>query len=295
MSTFIAAIGFGIASGSVLALASLGFTLQFGLSNTLNIAYGGFITVAAFLGYGLIALGVTAWLAMPIVAILMALLSVLYYQGFMRRLLRRAPGLGPIAIATASALIFIDYAVELIGGENVHSYGITSKGTLHLWYITLSRTQVITILLALVLMLMFQSLLRLTQAGRALRATASNRTLARSCGIRAERVTTAAWVLSGVMSGVAGVSLAMTTQAFDFNLGMNFLFLIVAAAVLGGVGEPYGAIAGGFVIGIMTELSAAYLNPAYSDVIALAVLIVILLVRPTGILGNEARRRHVAT
>jgi branched-chain amino acid transport system permease protein/neutral amino acid transport system permease protein len=292
---FVAAIGFGIASGAVIALASLGFTLQFGLSNTLNIAYGGFVTLAAFLGYGLIQLGLNPWATMAVIALATGVLSVLYYRAFIRSLIRRNIGLGPIAIATAAALIFIEYAIVAVVGTNVESYGLTSGRTLHLWDFVLSSTQVTIIVLALGLMLAFQLLLRLTQLGRALRATAVNRTLARSCGIRAERVTMGAWLLSGLLCGASGVALAMTTQAFDFNLGSTFLILIIAAAVVGGIGEPYGAIAGGFVIGITTELSSAYWSPAYSDVIAFALLIAILLVRPTGILGGQARRRNVAT
>lgn len=295
MHIFVAAIGFGIASGAVIALASLGFTLQFGLSNTLNIAYGGFVTLAAFLGYGLIQLGLNPWATMAVIALATGVLSVLYYRGFIRSLIGRNIGLGPIAIATAAALIFIEYAIVAVVGTNVESYGLTSGRTLHLWDFVLSSTQVTIIVLALALMLAFQLLLRLTQLGRALRATAVNRTLARSCGIRAERVTMGAWLLSGLLCGASGVALAMTTQAFDFNLGSTFLILIIAAAVVGGIGEPYGAIAGGFVIGITTELSSAYWSPAYSDVIAFALLIAILLVRPTGILGGQARRRNVAT
>ncbi len=295
MSIFVSAIGFGIASGAVIALASLGFTLQFGLSNTLNIGYGGFITLAAFTGYGLIQLGLGPWPTMAAVAVITGLLSVLYYQFFIRRLILRSVGLGPIAIATAAALIFIDYAIVAVAGTDVKSYGLTSGRTFHLWDFVLSSTQVAIIVLALALMLAFQLLLRLTQLGRALRATAVNKTLARSCGIRAERVTSLAWLISGLLCGTAGVALAMTTQAFDFNLGSTFLILIIAAAVVGGIGEPYGAVAGGFLIGITTELSAAYWSPAYSDVVAFLLLIVILLIRPTGILGGQARRRHVAT
>ena len=295
MSIFIAAIGFGIATGAVTALASLGFTLQFGLSNTLNIAYGGFITLAAFLGYGLIQEGVGPWPAMAAVAVITGILSVLYYQFFIRRLILRSVGLGPLAIATAAALIFIEYAVVSVAGTDVKSYGLNAGRTFHLWDFVLSSTQVTIIVLALVLMVGFQLLLRLTQLGKALRATAVNKTLARSCGIRAERVIGTAWMISGLLCGIAGVALAMTTEAFDFNLGSNFLILIIAAAVVGGIGEPYGAIAGGFLIGITTELSAAYWSPAYSDVIAFVLLIVVLLIRPTGLLGGQARRRNVTT
>jgi len=292
VNTFISSIGFGIASGSVLALASLGFTLQFGLSNTLNVAYGAFVTLAAFLGYVLIALwGVNLWLAMAIVAVVIGVLSGAYYQGFIRNLIRRGAGMGPVTIATAAALIFIEYAIVSVAGPSVKSYGITTGRTYHFWDFVLSSTQLAIIALAVGLMLIFQVLLRVTQLGRSLRATAVNKTLARSCGIRVERVTSITWLISGLLCGTAGVALALTTQAFDFNVGSSFLILIIAAAVVGGIGEPYGAIFGGFLIGIATELSSAYFNPAYSQVFAFVLLVAVILIRPTGILGVKAKAR----
>jgi branched-chain amino acid transport system permease protein/neutral amino acid transport system permease protein len=294
VNTLISAIGFGIASGAVIALGALGFTLQFGLSNTLNIAYGGFITVAAFLGYGLIQLGLNPWVTMALTGLAVAALSVLYYRGLIRGLMRRGIGLGSIVIATVAAGIFIEYAVLAAAGPDVKSYGQTSGSTFHLGSVTLTSTQVAIIAVAAILMLVLHLLLRLTQLGKALRATAVNRTLARSCGIRTERVTLGAWLVSGLLCGVAGVALAMTTQSFDFTLGATFLISVIAAAVVGGIGQPYGAMLGGLIIGITTEVSAAYWSPAYSNVIAFGLLVAILLVRPVGLLGSQARRHEVA-
>lgn len=295
MSTLVSAIGFGVASAAVIALASLGFTLQFGLTNTLNIAYGSFVTVAAFVGYGFIQLGVNAWLTMAIVAAILALASAAFYGGFIRHLVRRSIGFGPLAIATAAALIFIEYATVLVAGPTTKSYGLTSGRTFHLGAVVLSSTQVTIVILAVVLVMLFQMALRMTRLGRALRATAVNRTLARACGIRVERVSVGAWLISGALCGIAGVALAMTTQAFTYTLGLTFLIIIIAAAVVGGIGEPYGAVAGGLIIGLVTQISAAYWNPAYSDVSAFVLLIVALMIRPTGLFGSQARRSSVAT
>jgi branched-subunit amino acid ABC-type transport system permease component len=294
MSVFFAAVGFGIASGAVIALGSLGFTLQFGLTNTLNIAYGAFITFAAFAGYGFIQMGLNPWLTMAIVAVILAVTSAAYYGGFIRNLLRRSIGFGPLAIATAAALIFIEYTIVLFAGPTTKSYGLTSGTTFHVWDFVWSSTQVAIIVLAFALVLLFQTVLRTTRLGRALRATAVNRTLARACGVRVERVSVGAWMISGLLCGVAGVALAMTTQAFSYTLGLTFLIVIIAAAVVGGIGEPYGAVAGGLIIGLVTQISAAYWNPAYSDVAAFALLIGALLLRPTGLFGSQARRSNVA-
>ncbi len=294
MSVFVSAVGFGIASGAVIALASLGFTLQFGLTNTLNIGYGSFITLAAFIGYGFVQLGVNPWVTMLIVALIMAVGSAAYYSGFIRSLVRRSVGFGSLVIATAAALIFIEYTIVLVAGPTTKSYGLTSGTTYHLWDIVWSSQQLAIIVLAVALVGIFQITLRMTRLGRALRATAVNRTLARACGIRVERVSIAAWMISGLLCGVAGVALAMTTQAFTYTLGLTFLIVLIAAAVVGGIGEPLGAVAGGLIIGLVTQISAAYWNPAYSDVAAFVLLIAALLLRPTGLFGGQARRSNIA-
>jgi branched-subunit amino acid ABC-type transport system permease component len=288
------AIGFGIASGAIIALGALGFTLQFGLSDTLNIAYGGFVTVAAFLGYVLVRQGVNVWLTMAVVAIVSGALAAGYYEFLIRGLIRRGLRFSSLIIATLSAGIIVEYVVVFITGPAAVSYGSLAGGTIHIWEITLSTTQVVIIGVAGALMLALHLLLTLTTMGRTMRATAVNRTLARSCGIRTDRVTRGVWFISGVLCGCTGVALAMTTVSFDFTVGSTFLISMIAAAVVGGIGQPYGAMLGGLIIGLTEQISAAYWNPAYSDVTAFVLLILILLLRPTGLLSVEARRHELA-
>src|SRR5258708_30965011 len=111
-------------------------------------------------------------------------------------------------------------------------------------------------------------LLRYTRLGRAMRATAANRTLARNCGIRTGRVITATWALTGALCGLAGVVFAMDAGSFDATATDLFLVLILAAVFLGGPGQAYGAMLGAVIIGIATEVSAAYITPSYKYVIA---------------------------
>lgn len=288
------ALGFGVASGAIIALGALGFTLQFGLSGTLNVAYGAFVTAAAFLGYFFIRLGANVWVSMVVVSALTGVASVGYYEFLIRGLVRRGLKFGGLVIATLAAGIVIEYAVVLIAGPQALSYGAQTGGTLRLWEITLSSTQVVLIVIAAALMLGLHLALTLTTMGRMMRATAVNRTLARSCGIRTERVTRGVWMVSGILCGCTGVALAMTTVAFDFTVGSTFLISMIAAAVVGGIGQPYGAMLGGLVIGLTEQVSSAYWNPSYSDVIAFALLIVVLLVRPRGLLSVAAQRHELA-
>ncbi len=295
MHLLIEAIGFGVASGAVLALGAVGFTLQFGISNVLNITYGSLMTLAAFLGAFLLGLGLNVWLVMPLGGLLIGVASVALNRGLLSPLIRR--GLQPfgLIIVTVSAGIVVQYMIVAVAGPSTVAYGNLSGATLHFLGWTLTTAQVVILVVALVLMVGLHILLTRTQLGRAMRATSSNRTLARSCGIATTRIGDIAWFLSGTFCGMAGIALAITVESFDFTLGSVVLIPIIAAAVLGGVGQPYGAMVGGLVVGIVSQVSAAYWSPSYENVVALAMLIVMLLVRPRGLFGaNSSSRKLLA-
>src|SRR6266516_3172584 len=215
MNQLTLAIGFGLVTSAILALCAVGFTLQFGVSNILNLAYGDVMTVSAFMAYLVNASGAGIWLAMCAGAATGAVVSVL------------------IGVAAVSML------------------------ALHL-------------------------LLRYTRIGKALRATATDAELARSCGIATERVSALAWAISGALCGLGGVTLALNLASFDFHFGNAFLLVIVAAAVFGSVGQPYGAMVGALVIGMASELAVIW-TPALKQVVAFVILALILLVRPAGL------------
>ncbi len=289
------AIGFGIASGAVIALGAVGFSVQFGISNILNITYGALMTLAAYFGLVLIDQGMSAWVALVIAGAAVGVVSVVYNRLLLAPLVRR--GTGPVAmvIVTVSAGTVLQYVIVAIAGPDTHSYGEQSGRTLHLAGFTLSEGQVVIIALTLVVMLALHLLLTRTTLGKAMRATSSNRTLARSCGISTDRVSDIAWLISGTLCGAAGVALAITTVSFDFSLGGLFLIPMIAAAILGGIGQPYGAMLGALIVGVSSEVFAAISNPNYKDVVAFAILIVVLLLRPRGLFGTgSASRRLIA-
>jgi len=116
--------------------------------------------------------------------------------------------------------------------------------------------------------------------------------LAQSCGIATDRISDLAWLISGALCGAAGVALAITIVSFDFTLGPAFLIPMIAAAVLGGIGQPYGAMLGALVVGVTSEVAGAFTDPVYKDVVAFLILIAMLLIRPRGLFGAawSARR-----
>jgi branched-subunit amino acid ABC-type transport system permease component len=295
MQLLIEAIGFGIASGAVIALGAVGFSVQFGMSNVLNITYGALMTLGAYVGLFLIDRGISAWVALAISGIVVGVVSVAFNRGLLAPLVKRGTRAFAIVIVTVSAGVVLQYVIVVFAGPDAKSYGEQSGQTFHLLGMVLTASEVTIIVLTAVLMMGLHLLLTRTTLGRAMRATASNRILAQSCGIATDRISDIAWMLSGMLCGAAGVALAITTVSFDFSLGAVFLIPMIAAAVLGGIGQPYGAMLGGLVVGIASELAAAYTNPAYREVVAFGILIVMLLVRPNGLFGAAwATRRLMA-
>jgi neutral amino acid transport system permease protein len=183
--------------------------------------------------------------------------------------------------------------IVAIAGPESYSYGEQSGQTLHFLGLTLSAGQVVIIVLTSCLMLGLHLLLTRTTLGKAMRATSSNRMLARSCGISTDRVIDIAWLISGALCGAAGVALAITTVSFDFSLGGLFLIPMIAAAILGGIGQPYGAMLGGLIVGVSSEVFAAVGNPNYKDIVAFAILIAVLLLRPRGLFGTGSATRRL--
>jgi branched-subunit amino acid ABC-type transport system permease component len=285
VSLLVAAIGFGIAAGAVLALGAVGFTVQFGISNVLNITYGSLMTLAAYVGLFLIDRRLNVWAVMAIVAVAIAVCSAAFRRLLVAPLQRRGTRGFGIIIVTVSAAIVLQYTIVAVVGPQAQSYGPQGGATIRAAGMTLSAAQVAIILTAALLMLGLHLLLTRTRLGRAMRATSANPTLAQSCGIETERIGDLAWLISGALCGAAGVALAITTVTFDFTLGAVFLIPMIAAAVLGGVGQPYGAMLGGLVVGVASELAGAFWDPAYKDVIAFVILVAMLLVRPRGLFG----------
>jgi branched-subunit amino acid ABC-type transport system permease component len=295
MQLLIEAIGFGIAAGAVIALGAVGFSVQFGMSNILNITYGSLMTLGAYTGLFLIDRGTSPWVALAVAGGVIGLVSIGFHRWLLAPLVRRGTRAFAIVIVTVSAGVVLQYIIVIFAGPDAKSYGEESGQTFHLGDLVMTASQVTIILLTTVLMLALHLLLTRTTLGRAMRATASNRILAQSCGIDTDRISDIAWLLSGILCGAAGVALAITTVSFDFSLGPVFLIPMIAAAVLGGIGQPYGAMLGGLVVGIASELAAAYTNPAYREVVAFAILIAMLLFRPRGLFGAAwATRRLMA-
>jgi branched-chain amino acid transport system permease protein/neutral amino acid transport system permease protein len=294
MNLLIASFGFGLITASIFALAAVGFTMQFGVTNILNLAYGDLMMVAAFVGYAFNSLGINIWLCLIVAAVFAGVASVLLNRLLLSPFIRRGTKLFGMVIVTLAVGLVIQNLVLAITGPVYLSYTMSVGQTITFGAIQLTVSQLEIIAIAVVAMLAVHSLLAYTRLGKAMRATASNPMLARSCGIRTDRIIDIAWLVSGALCGIAGVTLGMNTTSFNTSTASDVFVVIIAAAILGGVGDAYGAMLGAVVIGLVTEMSAAVIDPAYKNAIAFVILVVVLLLRPEGIRAVVSGKREVA-
>jgi branched-chain amino acid transport system permease protein/neutral amino acid transport system permease protein len=293
MSVLVASIGFGLISTSILAIAAVGFTLQFGVTNVFNLAYGSVMTGAAYAAYVANQFGVDIWVSMVLGGLFGAALSLLINRGLYTPFARHGLGLAGIIQVTLALGLILENGLQAIFGPSYHSYQMSQGPSFHFGSMVFTAVQVGIMGIALASMIGVHALLAHTKLGKAMRATAADAPLARSCGIRTEFVTDIAWLLSGLLCGIAGVILVMDLQSFTSTTGSNFLVPVLAAAVLGGIGQPYGAMLGALIIGMVSEVAAAVTLPQYKEVIAFVILLVVLLFRPRGILAEVASLKEV--
>ena len=285
MTIFLSSLGFGLVTASVLAIASVGFTLQFGVTDVLNLAYGAIMIAGAYVAYVVNQAGLSVWIGLLAAVAVCSVGSVLLNSGVYTPFQRRGTSPITMVIVSLGMTLIIEFGVQALAGGTSVSYAMSSGKTLQAGGLILTVVQIVVIALSVLVMAGVHGLLRYSKLGKAMRATAANKTLARNCGIRTGRVITITWALTGALCGLAGVVFAIDAGSFDATSTDIFLVLILAAVFLGGPGQAYGAMLGAVVIGIATEVSAAYIHADYKYVIAFVALLVMLGVRPTGLLG----------
>jgi len=242
---------------------------------------------SAYVAYYVNKAGVTIWVGMIAGALFGAAFSFLLnrfvYAPFQRK---GTSHIGMVIVSLAVSLMIANLLLPIVGYYSV-SYQDTTGGLLRAGGIVLTTNQIAIISVAVVLMLLIHGLLRYTRLGKAMRATAANPTLARNCGIPTQRVIDSVWLITGALCGLAGVVAAMDSDSFAISNGAGFLITALAAAVLGGAGQPYGAMIGAVIIGMITELSAAAWAPEYKEVVAFGILVLVMVLRPQGLLSKR--------
>jgi branched-chain amino acid transport system permease protein len=291
----------GITIGAFYALVALGYTMVYGVLKLINFAHGDLFMWGAYLGLtGLnillaVLAGSTGWAILPIVILVMitvALVGVLV-ERVAYRPLRTAGRLAPVISALGVAFILESLARNVYGASwKTYPAGITPTGRIVLaGEVRVSVMQIVVLVVSFLLMGGLYLFVQRTRIGTAMRAVSLNHDVSRLMGIDVNRIIGVVFLIGPGLGGVAGMIVALYYGSFDFTLGWVFGLKAFIAAILGGIGNIPGAMLGGMLLGIVETLGAGYLSPQWKDVIAYVILILILIFRPTGLLGERVAEK----
>jgi len=289
---FLQLVANGLVTGSVYAIAAVGVSLVYGLLRLVNFAYGDFMAFGAFIAFAVNGPLHQSMVVAALAGMLAtATLSLVLDFALWKPMRARRAGFMSLFLASIGLALVLRQSILLAAGSGPRSYNVNPYRVFVIGSVRLSEAQVITIATAAATILLVGLFLALTTWGRVLRAMADDRALASVAGIDVAGATRLAWLLSGLLAGLAGVLAAMVEYSFDPNFGFELLLPVFAAVVLGGIGSAYGALVGGLALGLAQEVStwsgfAGGVNPVYKPVIAFAVLAVALLIRPQGFFGQ---------
>jgi neutral amino acid transport system permease protein len=272
----------GIAVGSIIALAAVGLTLTYGILRLSNFAHGDFLTLGAYLTFLINYIGVPIWLSMILAAVGTVgamLLSEKLLWSRMRSI--RASSTTLIIISIGLAL-FLRNGIFFIWGGSNQNYKLPVTPALDIFGLKIPQNQILVLVLAILAILGLHYVLQNTKIGKAMRAVADDLDLARVSGINVDRVILWTWVIAGSLTSLGGSMYGLIT-AVRPNMGWFLILPLFASVILGGIGNPYGAIAGAFIIGIAQEISTPWLGSQYKQGVALFLMILVLLVRPKGL------------
>jgi neutral amino acid transport system permease protein len=283
MSNLLLGVGFGLVTAAILALATVPLSMQMSVARIPNFAHGEILTAGAYAAYVVNEHGGNIYLEALAAAAAGGAAAFLLNTLLLQPFARRKPKLLILFILTIAGSLIIQNIILLFFTGNSLAYHLPPSPPHKIGPFLLTGMNLFTIAAAVVVMLAVHLLLKYTKFGKAQRAVADSQELAKVTGINSERIIRLTWLLDGVIAGFAGFLLGVSSGTLTPTLGQGYLLVIFAAAILGGIGRPYGAMAGALVIGLAMEISALYIPASYKEVVAFALLIITLLLRPNGI------------
>jgi len=279
---------YGLISGSILALGAIGLTLIYGILNFANFAHGDLMALGAYLAlFFRVSLALPMWLAFVLAMLCTAVLGVGLDRVWFQPLRQRSARASIMAISSLGLALILQNLIRMLWGPQVQYYSRTIHFpfTVPVLQVRLNTQQVLIFAIALSLVILVSLFLQRTKLGKAMRATSDNLNLARVSGIDTERVVIWTWLLGAALAAAGGTLLGMSVRLQPI-MGWDLLLPIFAATILGGIGSPYGAMAGALIIGLAEELSTPFIPTEYKTAVSLVLLVLVLLVRPRGLFGG---------
>jgi branched-subunit amino acid ABC-type transport system permease component len=279
----------GLINGSLYALVALGLTLAFGIARFANVAHGDFVTLGAYTTLWAVQAAGLGLLPATLVGVVASLTTGLLVAWLVYRPLARRARIASV-IASIGVALVIRHMLIFFAGTQQYSFPLPIRRASQILGLRMTPKDATILAVVLLLMLALHLGLQRTRMGKDMRAVSDDAALARVAGIRVDRVILAMWVWSLILAAVAGVLLGVKTVLTPY-MGWDMLLSAFAAAILGGIGNPYGAMAGGLLMGMAEELTTLVLPPAYRTAVAFLLMTGVLLVRPVGIFGTRVEVR----
>jgi branched-subunit amino acid ABC-type transport system permease component len=287
------ALGFGVVTAALIAIGAMGFTLQFGLTNVLNISYGGAMTAGAFAAFVGEELHVPALLGVVLALLAGALLTWGLGRTLFAFYARRGAGLFQMVMVTLAVNLILQFGIDAASREQIYRFSFPQGASLHAGWFTFTVTQLILVAAALAVFFALEYLLRRTRLGKALRAMAVEPRLARTCGIPTGKIVNVVWLLSGALAGLAGLAYVANSLTIDSSVGTTFLPLVLAAAILGKAGSTRGAVLAALLLGLVTEEVGAAGGAEYAAVAGFGILAIVLITRPAALAGQVTAKAEI--
>jgi branched-chain amino acid transport system permease protein len=305
LNLFLTELVAGVTHGSVYALIALGYSMVYGILKLLNFAHGDVYMVGAFIGYGILTVaGGPGAISINVVLLMVLMFAAALTGGgvlgvmierFAYRRLRNAPRIAPLVTALAVSF-FLENSAQLVLGANFESYDSFGWKGGELWTkgftlpsgVHVGIAQMIVVVGAIVLMILLTFFVQRTRTGKAMRATSFDREAAAMMGIDVDRVIVTTFFVGSALAGAAGVFDGLAYQQVWPFMGFQAGLFAFTAAVVGGIGNLPGAALGGLVIGLAEAFATGYVSSTFEQAIVFAVLIAVLIVRPSGLLGRAA-------
>jgi branched-chain amino acid transport system permease protein len=299
MEQFLQQLINGLAVGSIYALIALGYTMVYGVLRLINFAHGDLFTYGAYLGMTLLTslllqdrLGLALGLLVLAVMVmgLVAVVGVILERAAYRPLLA-SPRLSAV-VSALGASIFLQNALMLIYGARYQVYpDVLPQTTVDLFGLPVPILRIAVVLVSVTMMALLYLFVQKTKVGTAIRAAAIDQGAARLMGIDVNRVVQLVFVIGPALGGAAGLLVGLYYGQISFTMGWTYGMKAFTAAILGGIGNIPGAMVGGLILGVVEALGAGYVSIAWKDAIAFVVLILILIVRPSGLLGERVAEK----
>jgi branched-chain amino acid transport system permease protein len=280
----------GIRFGLLIAMCAVGLSLIFGTTGLTNFAHGELVTIGAVVAWFINVEGGVPLIPAALIAMVVgAAVGALNELGLWRPLRRRGTGLIAALVVSIGLSLALRYFIQLVYGGRSNPYqGAGGGRAVDYGLFRLTNADLISIVISIVVLLLVALMLQRTKIGKAMRAVADNRDLAASSGIDVNRVIMVVWMMGGALAALGGVLLGLSDQV-QWDMGFRLLLLMFAGVTLGGLGTAYGALIGSLVVGVFVQMSTLVIPNDVKYVGGLLLLIVILVIRPQGILGSRVR------